>query len=216
MERLRGSAREGLTVRNLELKARCQDEVALEELIVRARAGGAVHTRTMAQRDTYFAAPHGRLKLREWWTEAADGDTAARREPAATGEDGEAGTAGAVLIAYARPNTAGSRYSDYLLSPVADPSSLAAALARALDSLVVVEKRRVLYHYGRTRIHFDRVARLGAFVELETVLEPPGAASLDEDVAAAEHRAVIALLGLDRLPVVAGSYSDLLAGRGGD
>jgi hypothetical protein len=30
----------------------------------------------------------------------------------------------------------------------------------------------------------------------------------------AEHRAVIALLGLDRLPSVAGSYADLLAAAG--
>lgn len=205
-------------MRNLELKVRCRDEVALEETIARARAGGAAYVRTMAQRDTYFAAPRGRLKLREWWREDEARDPgAARPAPVATvREDDEAGPAGAVLIAYARPDATGSRYSEYLLSPAPDPLSLAAALTLALDSLVVVEKRRDLYRYGQTRIHFDRVARLGAFIELETALQPSHSTRSTEDAAVAEHRAAIALLGLDRLPVVAGSYSDLLMGRGGD
>jgi adenylate cyclase class IV len=83
-------------------------------------------------------------------------------------------------------------------------------LAHALGERVVVEKRRIFYRYGQTRIHFDQVARLGAFIELETLM--------DEDTEAAaivEHRVVIDLLGLDRLPVVAASYSDLLERKDG-
>ena len=120
------------------------------------------------------------------------------------------GPASAVLIAYARPDDAGSRFSDYLLSPVAEPATLHAVLAHALGERVVVEKRRIFYRYGQTRIHFDQVARLGAFIELETLM--------DEDTEAAaivEHRVVIDLLGLDRLPVVAASYSDLLERKDG-
>lgn len=190
-------------MQNLELKVRCPDEATLEQLIVRARARGAVYTRTLEQRDTYFAAPRGRLKLREWDQPAPPGDVQA------TSADTEAAR-GATLIAYARPDDSGSRLSDYLLSPTTDPASLRAALDRALGTRVVVEKARVLYMWGRTRLHFDRVAGLGAFIELETLLDH----FADADEATAEHRAVIDALGLDRLPIIAGSYSDLRLAAG--
>jgi adenylate cyclase class IV len=191
---------------NLELKVRCPDDAALGVVEATARAQGAAYLRTMFQRDTYFAAPHGRLKLREW-----------RREdgvPAADAPDGdaEAGDEGAVLIAYARPDETGSRVSDYLLCRVPDPEALRAALARSVGTRVVVEKRRRLYLWGHTRIHLDRVADLGPFVELETVVEHfPGTPDERQAAAETEHRRVIALLGLEALPAIAGSYSDLLA-----
>ena len=87
-----------------------------------------------------------------------------------------------------------------------------AALERSLGTRLAVEKRRRLYLWGNTRIHLDRVADLGPFVELETVVEHfPGAAAERQAAAEAEHRRVIALLGLDQLPAIAGSYGDLLA-----
>ncbi|HEX5501104.1 MAG TPA: class IV adenylate cyclase, partial [Thermomicrobiales bacterium] len=201
-----GRAGEG-TMRNLELKVRCRDERDLDAMAARAAAGGAAFVRALGQRDTYFAAPRGRLKLREWWREPAP-EGAPAPVAADAGDEFEAAPAGAALIAYARPDDAGSRLSDYLICPVAEAGPLRAALARSVGTRVVVEKRRVLYRYGRTRIHLDRVAGLGAFVELETLLDGEDEAGPD---ALAEHRAVIALLGLDRLPAVAGSYADLLA-----
>jgi adenylate cyclase class IV len=203
---------------NLELKVRCLDEAALDALAARAAASGAVRQRAMHQRDTYFVVPLGRLKLREWRRDDAVGLTTERGTP----DDAEVGAAGAVLIAYDRPDEAGSRLSDYLLSPVPYADTLRAALARALGTRVVVEKRRLLYLWGHTRIHFDRVAGLGAFVELETLLDRFSLAEGDPDpdlarqqAAEQEHRAVIAALGLDALPVVAGSYSDLLEATAG-
>ena len=53
-------------MRNLELKVRCTDGAALDRLVARARVGGASERRILWQRDTYFAARYGRLKLREW------------------------------------------------------------------------------------------------------------------------------------------------------
>lgn len=191
---------------NLELKVCCPDDAALAALESAARAQGAAYLRTMHQRDTYFAAPHGRLKLREWHREDDDPATDIQADAS------EAGASGATLIAYARPDDAGSRVSDYLLCPAPDPAALREALARALGVWLVVEKRRRLYRWGHTRIHLDRVAALGAFVELETVVEHfPGTESERQVAAEIEHRKVIALLGLDRLPAIAGSYSDLLA-----
>jgi adenylate cyclase class IV len=172
---------------NLELKVRCADAVALDELVARARDGGAVYVRAMTQRDTYFVVAHGRLKLREWHLDAAP----ATGHDQGDGADVEVGAAGATLIAYARPDQSGSRLSDYLLSPVPDPATMREALTRALGVRVVVAKRRLLYQWGHTRIHFDHVTDLGAFVELETLLDrfPPD----DRDAAAErEHRAVAA------------------------
>jgi len=205
------------TMHNLELKVRCNDEAHLDRLIDTARAAGAIYARTLAQRDTYFAAPRGRLKLREWHQPAPPGETAVATT------DAEADVSGATLIAYARPDDAGSRLSDYLLSAVPEPAALRAALERALGLRVVVEKQRLLYMWGHTRIHFDRVTTLGAFVELETLLDRFGTSGQDDNpgsdgrcAAEAEHQAVIAALGLATLPAIAGSYSDLLlqaAGR---
>jgi adenylate cyclase class IV len=211
-------------VRNLELKVRCSNEEALDALIARARAAGAVYVRTMGQRDVYCRVPRGRLKLRQWWLDgdqARGGERVVARpseqwgqQDAGSGvrnrvrENGDVGQAGAVLSAYARPDDAGSRFSDYLLSPVTESATMRAVLAHALGERVVVEKRRVFYRYGQTRIHFDHVATLGAFVELETLMD-----EATEAAAVAEHHRVIDRLGLDTLPIVAGSYSDLLEGK---
>ena len=196
---------------NLELKVRCTDEAHLDRLIDTARDAGAIYTRTLVQRDTYFAAPRGRLKLREWHQPVPPG------EAQGGAIDAEADTSGATLIAYTRPDDVGSRLSDYLLSAVPEPATLRAALERAVGLRVVVEKHRVLYMWGHTRIHFDRVTALGAFVELETLLDHFGAPDATRNpgvagqpAAEAEHQAVIAALGLDALPAIAGSYSDLL------
>lgn len=191
---------------NLELKVRCPDEAALAEVECLAGVCGAVYLRTMVQRDTYFRVSHGRLKLREWSRDDAAPGVA---DP---GGDGEGAACGAMLIAYERPDDAGTRTSDYLLCAAPDPDALREALTRSLGVWLVVEKRRRLHRWGQTRIHIDRVADLGPFVELETVVEhfpAPEATRLAR--AEAEHREVIALLGLGRLPVIAGSYSDLLA-----
>jgi adenylate cyclase class IV len=191
---------------NLELKVRCPDDVALVALETAARERGATYLRAMFQRDTYFAAPCGRLKLREWRREEDGGATVT------PGDDAEAGDQGTILIAYARPDETGSRVSDYVLCPVPDPNALRAALERSIGVRLIVEKRRRLYGWGHTRIHLDRVADLGPFVELETVVEHfAGTEAERQEAAEAEHRRVIASLGLDQLPAIAGSYSDLLA-----
>src|SRR3954465_15271182 len=87
--------------RNVELKARDPDPA---RSLARARALGAEDQGELRQRDTYFAAPRGRLKLRE-------------REPG-----------GAELIAYERPDAAQARESRYRIAPVADAAALRDAL----------------------------------------------------------------------------------------
>src|SRR3954468_6202729 len=128
--------------RNVELKARDSHP---ERSLERARALGAEDRGERRQRDTYFAAPRGRLKLRE-------------QEP------GEA-----ELIAYERADAARARESRYRIAPVSDADALREALDAALGTTVVVAKRRHLLLYDGVRIHLDRVEGLGDFVELEGV-----------------------------------------------
>jgi homotetrameric cytidine deaminase len=128
--------------RNVELKARDPEP---ERSLERARALGAEDRGELRQRDTYFAAPRGRLKLRE-------------QEPG-----------GAELIAYERAAEAAARESRYRIAPVEDAAALREALDAALGTVAVVDKRRRLLLWEGVRIHLDRVEGLGDFVELEGV-----------------------------------------------
>lgn len=142
----------------------------------------------MQQRDTYFAGARDgwRLKLREM-------------------------SSGAELIAYARPDRAGSRNSAYTRVPVPDPEALRASLAKALGVRGVVDKTRTLLLREHTRIHLDLVDGLGTFVELETVLGP----DLGEAAGKAELDRIASALGLHAHAPVSGSYIDLLAAAQG-
>jgi homotetrameric cytidine deaminase len=166
--------------RNVELKAR---DPAPDRSLERARALGAEDRGELRQRDTYFAAPRGRLKLRE-------------QDPG-----------GAELIAYERPDAAQARESRYRIAPVAEPDPLREALDAALGTVAVVDKRRRLLLWEGVRIHLDRVEGLGDFVELE------GVAGADSDLAReADHVArVRAELGIADDAIEATGYADLLA-----
>lgn len=150
-------------MRNLELKAfdPGPEATAARALALGASEQGVTHGGFVAsvaptaaiatnqawhQRDTYFAARHGRLKLRE--------------------QDG----AEAELIAYRRGDAFQAAESDYVRVVVGDPSALSDALERALGpAVVVVSKRRRLFTWENARIHLDDVEGLGAFVEIEIV-----------------------------------------------
>lgn len=170
----------------------------------------------MRHRDTYFVVASGRLKLRQWWQDHSACTVGSSTAGADTtiAEDLTVGSTGAQLIAYSRPDDAGTRRSDYVVAPCQAAELTIAAIARACGIAVVVEKRRVLYWYGATRIHFDTVERLGHFIELETVLSAEGVVAPPE--ARAEHAAVRAFLALEQFEPVGGSYSDLLGMGGAD
>jgi adenylate cyclase len=165
---------------NIELKVRCGD---LDGVRRRALAIGATDAGGMEQRDTFFPARDGRLKLRE-----LDG----------RGE----------LIAYQRPDTAAAKASRYRIFATDRASDLARTLELALGTCGLVRKTRALLLYRHTRIHLDTVDGLGTFVELETVLTDQGEAH-----ARTELDEIAAALGLDRMVPVRGAYIDLLSGR---
>src|SRR5919202_297558 len=131
--------------RTVELKARDRDPGRSLE---RCMALGAEDRGELRQRDTYFAARRGRLKLRE-------------QEPG-----------GAELIGYERADAAQARESRYRIAPVAEPEALRDALDAALGTTVVVDKRRRLFLWEGVRIHLDRVEGDGA--RARAVLAVPG------------------------------------------
>jgi homotetrameric cytidine deaminase len=166
-------------VRNVELKAVDPDP---ERSLAVALEMGAEDRGVLRQRDTYFRARAGRLKLRE-------------EEPG-----------GATLIQYERPDAAEARESRYSLIPVPDPDALRDALSAALGTLVVVAKERRLLLWEGVRIHLDQVEGLGAFVELEGVARP------ESDLAGEHERVERLRHALGIEEIVPDSYSDRLLG----
>ena len=165
--------------RNIEIKARI---TSVESLLSQARALADGEPVTIDQDDSFFNVPQGRLKLRQF----ADGS--------------------AELIHYHRADSPDTKASDYVRVPVPDPAALREALARACGLLGRVQKQRLLLMAGHTRIHLDRVAGLGDFMELEVVL----ADGQSDAEGAAVAEALMHALGLADAHRLAGSYLDLM------
>jgi predicted adenylyl cyclase CyaB len=169
---------------NLEIKARCADLDAARAraLALSARPAGVDH-----QLDTYFRTAAGRLKLRE------------------------SRLSGGQLVPYLRPDLPGPRRADYRVIQVEDPASLKALLVAILGVHRVVEKQREIWLLDDVRIHLDRVAGLGAFLELEAIFDGSPAAE------AASRRRLEHLmreLGIRDRDLVDGSYETLLGEPG--
>ena len=166
--------------RNLEVKAIDGDPQAT---LVAALEIGAADQGVLHQRDTYFHAVLGRLKLRE-----------APPRPAE-------------LIAYDRAELAGPKVSLYRVVQVADHVALIEALTEALGVRCVVEKARRLLVWRNVRIHLDHVDGLGHFVELEAVATSPGGLEVERE----RVEQLRASLGITDERLVARGYADLLS-----
>jgi predicted adenylyl cyclase CyaB len=162
--------------RNVEVKARVKDRERLEQILY----GRAAPT-LLSQRDTFFRCPEGRLKLREEATSAE-------------------------LIFYARETRSAARESRYWRSPVADAAGMKALLAAAFGIVGVVDKQRLLFLLGQTRVHLDAVRGLGTFVELEVVLSEHQTIELGQQIAAALMRE----LEIEQDDLLGQAYVDLL------
>lgn len=168
-----------MKIHNIEIKLRIDDAGRARAAIEAAADGPA---EILEQRDTYFDT--GRetlLKLRE--------------------ENGRAS-----LIGYRRTLADDPQPSDIRLTRLDDAAGLTDVLAHALGTLAVVDKTRRLYFHGQTRIHLDRVAGLGDFVELEVVLEPGQSEADGLRIA----RDLLARLDLDGAEPQSSSYRDLV------
>jgi predicted adenylyl cyclase CyaB len=170
---------------NVEIKARVRDRALLAQSVESFNGGGP--PAVLRQEDTFFRVPAGRLKLRKLAPDRGE------------------------LIFYRRPDQPGPKSSDYSISDTSEPDNLRDVLAAALDVIAVVRKERWLYLVDQTRIHLDRVERLGDFVELEVVLRPGQSAEEGRAIAADLMRQ----LGILPRDLIAGAYLDLLSGQEG-
>ena len=169
--------------RNVEIKARAGNVAELMARVARMAMSGPEQ---IAQDDTFFRCPEGRLKLRAF----SDG----------------AGQ----LIFYKRPDTEGPKTSSYSIAPVENADAMRETLAAALGQSGRVRKRRTLFLVGRTRVHIDRVEDLGNFLELEVVLEE-GEPEAD---GVREAEELLAALAIPQSALVDRAYVDLLEARG--
>ena len=110
------------------------------------------------------------------------------------------------LIYYRRANSAGPAGSYYERSATADPTGLRTVLSAAYGQAGGVRKTRRLYMIGRTRVHLDTVAGLGAFMELEVVLSD----TETEATGQAEAQRLMAELGIADGALCEGAYVDML------
>ncbi len=165
---------------NIEIKARIADLPTTRALVA---AISDAAPETLHQRDTFFRCVNGRLKLRELGTGASE------------------------LIFYDRANEPGAKQSSYEIAPVADPDMLRQVLRQSLGVTQVVEKTRLLYVVGQTRVHLDSVVGLGDFLELEVVLRP-------EQSPAEGHAIAVDLmqkLGIRDSDLIETAYADMLS-----
>ena len=170
---------------NIEVKARCGDHEPIRRRLVErnARFVGTDH-----QVDTYFAAKHGRLKLREGNIENA-------------------------LIFYERPDDQGPKQSDVTLYHPEPGSPLKAILTQSMGVDIVVEKRREIYFIDNVKFHLDEVEGLGRFLEIEAI-DVDGSIGVAELRRQCDE--YVDLFAIAHGDLIETSYADLLraAGRG--
>ena len=166
----------------IEIKARCADSQRIRAVLRERRAEfrGADH-----QVDTYFKTAHGRLKLREGRIENA-------------------------LVFYERENQAAPKHSQVSLYPATSPAALKDVLVRALDVLVIIEKRREIYFIENVKFHIDEVDSLGTFVEIEAI---DAEGNLGKDHLLRQCQEFLQLFAIPAQDLVAVSYSDLLLSK---
>jgi predicted adenylyl cyclase CyaB len=166
----------------VELKVRVGDPTGLA---VRLREEGAQFRTTLHQRDVYFPARFGRLKLRS-------------QSP---GED--------QLVQYRRANLASTKDSRIELAALPRGHGIERVLRTALGVDVVVSKTRRVYEWQGTRVHLDRVDELGNFLEFEQPVRSAAEASR----AHRDLKVKLARLGISPGALERVSYSDLLRRR---
>ena len=163
---------------NIEVKARCVNVQRAEENLNSIGAGLAG---TFRQKDTYFKALSGRLKLRE-----------------ISSDEGQ-------VVYYERSDVAGPKRSDYEVASTSDPLSMRIVLKNIFGISVEVEKTRQVWLWENVRIHLDNVKDLGHFLELEALTEEQGIGESQSRI-----ETLMRALEISTDDLVKGSYGDLL------
>ena len=126
---------------NFEFKARVKD---VDQAEIKLLQLNPQFIGTDLQTDTYFNVDHGRLKLREGNIENS-------------------------LIYYDRQDLAGAKQSNIILYKHQPAKELKAILAKVHGIKVIVKKQRKIYFIENVKFHFDKLAQLGEFLEVEAI-----------------------------------------------
>jgi predicted adenylyl cyclase CyaB len=145
---------------------------------------GAGLAGTFRQKDTYFRALSGRLKLRE-----------------ISPDEGQ-------VVYYERSDVAGPKRSDYEVASTSDPLSMRIVLKNIFGISVEVKKTRQVWLWENVRIHLDNVKDLGHFVELEALTEEQGIGESQSRI-----ETLMRALEISNDDLVKGSYGDLLGDK---
>jgi len=161
--------------RNLEIKVKLSSHKSIKETLT---ANGILDSAFLHQKDIYYKVDNGILKLRI---------------------ENEKQT----LIYYDRNEKSKKRWSDYYLLNITTKDA-EIFFKKLFKEIVTVEKQRELFLYKNTRIHLDKVKRLGYFLELET--------RVTNGLKDAEKRFeyLVNLLNLKSKTEIRASYKDLL------
>lgn len=168
-----------MTILNVEIKAYCTDPDRIRRILQERNADfkGEDH-----QIDTYFSVPEGRLKLREGRIENN-------------------------LIYYRRSDTKDPKSSSIDLMPVEKTGDLKKLLSNALETKIVVDKKREIYFIDNVKFHIDEVEGLGNFVEIEAI---DRTGDIGEEALKEQCVYYMELFSIVEEDLVAHSYSDLL------
>lgn len=111
-----------------------------------------------------------------------------------------------MLVQYNRSNVTGPKLSEFNILETDDPKMLQKILEQSVGILGEVKKERWLFLHDQTRIHLDKVAGLGTFLEFEVCLRP--SQTLDDGKVIADKLTEIFLIRPEDL--IAGAYLDEL------
>ncbi|MBT8386979.1 MAG: class IV adenylate cyclase, partial [Ignavibacteria bacterium] len=112
------------------------------------------------------------------------------------------------LIYYNRDENSKNRWSDFNLLKIEDDNA-EKFLSKLFAIEDIVEKERQLFWFNNTRIHLDKVKKLGNFLEIETLVikgKPDAEKRFDE---------IVWLLNLDLSKQIKKSYKNLIAEKTG-
>ena len=160
---------------NIEIKIKIPSFRKYENML---KSLGLKPKELLNQKDVYYETKKGLLKLRI--------------------ENGKGS-----LIKYSRDEKSKSRISNYNVLKISD-NSAEKFFNDIFKIKAVVEKKRILYLYKNTRIHLDKIKRLGNFIELESVVVK------DKRSAIKEFNEVVKLLNLDTEKQIRKSNLDLI------
>ena len=166
-------------MKNLEIKARFKWSHEVDGILEEINAKFET---AEIQTDTYFNVNNGRIKIRE-----------------RQGEDAQ-------MIQYFREDKADVKECRYSLVHVKNPESVKSILTREHGIREIVNKHREVWIWENVRIHFDKVKKLGEFIELEAMVDGDNTKEICEN----RIRELMVKLDIKKHNLIEQSYIDLL------